>query len=65
MAYGVFAIGLVIGWAALFARAGWPWAVPIALLLAFAPLPFTCATGLALGAAAHQIFRLGLEARRG
>ena len=68
MAYGIFATGLVLGWAALFARPAWRgllvWAAVLAVLAAIAPAPLIAAAGIAGGALAHLILQMGLEGRR-
>lgn len=71
VAYGLFAMGLVLGWAALFlwaptwqaisAQALW-----LGLIVALSMLssdPWFAATGAAMGAVTHLLLQLGLEAR--
>ncbi|MET0180056.1 MAG: hypothetical protein ABW194_06175 [Novosphingobium sp.] len=72
IALGLFCFGLVLGWAALFARAGWwrgalgrlGWLAVLALVVAIAPQPWAAAAGVASGLVAHLLLQLGLEERR-
>jgi hypothetical protein len=72
VAYGLFALGLVLGWSTLFLRASsWRsrvaqllWLAVLILLIAAAPAPLTIAWGVATGAIFHLLLQLGLEERR-
>lgn len=63
IALGLFSIGLVLGWAALFVRAGWwrgtlgqlGWAAALALFVALSPQPGAAAVGVAGGLLAHAV----------
>jgi hypothetical protein len=72
VAYGLFAIGLVLGWSALFLMGGGlrvrlaqlSWLVLLALIAAFSPDPLAATLGASAGALAHLTLQLGLEGRR-
>jgi hypothetical protein len=72
IAMGLFSIGLVLGWAALFVRAEWwrgalariGWLATLALFIALSAQPGAAAAGVAGGLAAHLVLQLGLEERR-
>ena len=71
VACGLFALGLVLGWSALFLRGStwltrsvqFLWLAALVLLAAFSPDPISAAAGAATGALAHLMFQLGLEGR--
>ncbi|MET0180961.1 MAG: hypothetical protein ABW194_10850 [Novosphingobium sp.] len=71
-AVGLFSLGLVLGWAALFVRATWwrgtagrlGWLAVLVLFVALAPMPGAAAAGVASGLLAHLVLQLGLEERR-
>jgi hypothetical protein len=72
IAVGLFSLGLVLGWAALFARAEGlggalartVWLAVLALLVAFSPPPAAAAAGVASGLIAHLALLAGLRERR-
>lgn len=71
VAFGLFSIGLVLGWAALFKRGETPsarlvqlaWFAGLILLVAVAPDPRAAAAGAIGGFLAHFIFLSGLGER--
>jgi hypothetical protein len=72
VAAGTFAIGLVLGWAALFAAAG-SWrgrlirlglALALVPWVALSPSPWLATAGLTAGALAHLLLLLGLREAR-
>jgi hypothetical protein len=72
LAVGLFALGLVLGWAALFVRPVWwrgslgqlGWAVALALVVALAPDPRVVAAGIAVGLAGHLTLLAAVRERR-
>jgi hypothetical protein len=72
IAVGLFSLGLVLGWAALFVRAEGlggalartAWLAVLALLVALSPQPVAAAAGVASGLVAHLLLLSGLRERR-
>lgn len=72
IAIGLFSLGTVLGWAALFVRAeDWRgvsarlgWLAALAVLVAFSPEPGAAAAGTASGLAGHLTLLSSLRERR-
>ncbi|MFD1611151.1 hypothetical protein ACFSCW_04975 [Sphingomonas tabacisoli] len=72
MAYGNFCIGLVLGWAALFAGGTslaarlilFGWIAILILLASIAPQPGFAARGIVMGLCAHLFFQWRLRESR-
>ena len=72
IAVGLFSLGLVLGWAALFVRPVWwrgalgqlGWAAALALIVALSQEPVAAAGGIGTGLIAHLALLSALRERR-